>query len=195
VQIANFGDECEKNMNHQQMNQMQQQMQQQMAQTQQMQQQQLPQQMNVTQQMLLQQQQLYRNQQAQQQLLAQQLAQKQQQFQRTGPPTPAPIDPTKNKRKRPTDKVLPKKIEAYVPEAIIYENMMELEKRLDATIMRKSLDIQDVLLKPAKKIPRKLRIFLSNLAANQDGAVDLTVASPDSSPSWTFKLEGRLLEV
>jgi hypothetical protein len=183
------------------MQQMQQQIQQQMAQNQQMQQQQLPQQMNVTQQMLLQQQ-LYRNQQAQQQMLAQQLAQKQQQqqqqqqqqFQRNLP-TPAPVDPTKNKRKRPTDKVLPRKIEAYVPEAKVYENMLELEKRLDATIMRKSLDIQDVLQKPAKKIPRKLRLFLSNISENQDGEPASTAASPDSSPSWTFKLEGKLLDV
>jgi SWI/SNF-related matrix-associated actin-dependent regulator of chromatin subfamily D len=70
-------------------------------------------------------------------------------------PVPKP-DPPKPKylllirRKRPTDKSLPKKIESYVPESKLYNEMLEFERRLDATIMRKTLDIQDALAKPSK---------------------------------------------
>jgi hypothetical protein len=37
-----------------------------------------------------------------------------------------------------------------VPESKLYNEMLEFERRLDATIMRKTLDIQDALAKPAK---------------------------------------------
>lgn len=53
-----------------------------------------------------------------------------------------------NKRKRPTDKILSKKLEDYVPEAKLYNQMVEFEKKLDSTITRKILDLQDTLAKP-----------------------------------------------
>jgi SWI/SNF-related matrix-associated actin-dependent regulator of chromatin subfamily D len=39
-----------------------------------------------------------------------------------------------------------------VPDSKLYNQMQELERRLDATIMRKTLDIQDALAKPPKVI-------------------------------------------
>lgn len=53
-----------------------------------------------------------------------------------------------NKRKRPTDKILAKKLEDYIPEAKLYNQMVEFEKKLDSTITRKILDLQDSLAKP-----------------------------------------------
>lgn len=67
--------------------------------------------------------------------------------------------------------------------------------------MRKRLDIQEAVGKPAKTL-RTLRIFVSNTAADQpmqqqqndmdEDAIDL---SSGSAPSWTLRIEGRLLDV
>lgn len=41
-------------------------------------------------------------------------------------------------------------IEAIVPESKLYTELLEFEKKLDATIMRKRLDLQETLNKPVK---------------------------------------------
>ncbi len=41
-------------------------------------------------------------------------------------------------------------IEAIVPESKVYTELLEFEKKLDATIMRKRLDLQETLSKPVK---------------------------------------------
>jgi hypothetical protein len=61
------------------------------------------------------------------------------------------------KRKKPNDKNLSKKIEAFVPESKLYLQMQDFERRLDATITRKTLDIQDALVKPQKVFSTKHR--------------------------------------
>ncbi|KAI9312572.1 SWI/SNF and RSC complex subunit Ssr3 [Dichotomocladium elegans] len=104
-----------------------------------------------------------------------------------------------NKKKRPTDRNLPPKIEAFVPECKLYAELVDFEKKLDATIMRKRLDIQEALGKPTK-IKRTLRVYVSNTSAHQtssqqgtndDSAFDMT---GNNTPSWTLKIEGRLLD-
>ena len=40
-------------------------------------------------------------------------------------------------------------------------DLLALERKLDSTIMRKRLDIQEALKRP-QKVKRKLRIFISN---------------------------------
>ncbi|KAI7871021.1 SWI/SNF and RSC complex subunit Ssr3 [Spinellus fusiger] len=103
------------------------------------------------------------------------------------------------KKKRPTDRNMPPKIEAFIPESKLYTELSEFEKVLDATIMRKRLDIQETLGKPTK-VRRTLRIFLSNTSADQaisqqnaedENAFDL---NSGNAPSWTLKIEGRLLD-
>ncbi|KAI8927430.1 hypothetical protein BC831DRAFT_398627, partial [Entophlyctis helioformis] len=107
------------------------------------------------------------------------------------------------RRKRPTEKSLPRKIEAFVPESLLYVQMQEFEKRLDATITRKTLDIQDSLMKSGKRTKRTLRVFVSNLAVNQladtqDGLTskleDVYDMSSARIPEWTLKIEGRLID-
>jgi SWI/SNF-related matrix-associated actin-dependent regulator of chromatin subfamily D len=46
--------------------------------------------------------------------------------------------------------LLKKKIESFVPESKLYSDLVEFEKKLDAIIMRKRLDIQEALGKPTK---------------------------------------------
>ncbi|KAI8903988.1 SWI/SNF-related matrix-associated actin-dependent regulator of chromatin subfamily D member 1-like protein [Gorgonomyces haynaldii] len=83
-----------------------------------------------------------------------------------------------SKRKRPQDKTLP--YLDNVPESQLYSQLLEFEKRLDATITRKTLDVQDQLQKPWKKIVKQLRVFLSHTADGQ---------------GWTFTMQGQLVEV
>ncbi|PIA15303.1 hypothetical protein COEREDRAFT_82063 [Coemansia reversa NRRL 1564] len=112
-----------------------------------------------------------------------------------------------SKRKRLVEKSLPPKIETYIPESRLFMQLQALERRLDTKIVRKRLEVQEALGKPVYK-KRILRIFVSNLAANQtvaataSGGVDETDAdNKDASraeaveaPSWTLRIEGRLVD-
>ncbi|KAL9705756.1 hypothetical protein quinque_009274 [Culex quinquefasciatus] len=48
-----------------------------------------------------------------------------------------------------------------VPESQAYMDLLAFERKLDTTIMRKLLDIQEALKRPMKQM-RELRIFISN---------------------------------
>lgn len=96
----------------------------------------------------------------------------------------------KHKKKKVADKILPQRVRDLVPESQAYMDLLAFERKLDATIMRKKLDIQEALKRPMKQ-KRKLRIFISNTffpakAEGEDG--EETVAS------WELRVEGRLLE-
>ncbi|KPP73131.1 SWI/SNF-related matrix-associated actin-dependent regulator of chromatin subfamily D member 1-like, partial [Scleropages formosus] len=94
------------------------------------------------------------------------------------------------KKKKIADKILPQRIRDLVPESQAYMDLLVFERKLDQTIMRKRLDIQEALKRPIKQ-KRKLRIFISNTfnpskpdAEDGEGAV----------ASWELRVEGRLLE-
>ncbi|XP_063228350.1 brahma-associated protein of 60 kDa isoform X2 [Bacillus rossius redtenbacheri] len=97
---------------------------------------------------------------------------------------------TSKKKKKLADKILPQKVRDLVPESQAYMDLLAFERKLDSTIMRKRLDIQEALKRPMKQ-KRKLRIFISNTfypakepAEGEDGSV----------ASWELRVEGRLLE-
>uniref|UniRef100_A0A8C2DLN9 DM2 domain-containing protein n=2 Tax=Cyprinus carpio TaxID=7962 RepID=A0A8C2DLN9_CYPCA len=81
-------------------------------------------------------------------------------------------------------------IRELVPESQAYMDLLAFERKLDQTIMRKRLDIQEALKRPIKQ-KRKLRIFISNT---------FNPAKPDAEDgegtvaSWELRVEGRLLE-
>ena len=81
-----------------------------------------------------------------------------------------------------------------VPESQAYMDLLAFERKLDLTIMRKRLDIQEALKRPMKQ-KKKLRIFISNTyfpAKHEEGAGDggeETVVA-----SWELRVEGRLLD-
>ncbi|KAJ1945914.1 SWI/SNF and RSC complex subunit Ssr3, partial [Linderina macrospora] len=105
-----------------------------------------------------------------------------------------------NKRKRLIERSLPSKIEAYIPESRLFAQLQTLERKLDTKIVRKRLEVQEALGKPVYK-KRILRVFVSNLASNQADQQEETDAEGDSkldalvAPSWTLRIEGRLLDV
>ena len=95
------------------------------------------------------------------------------------------------KKKRLADKILPQTVQDLVPESLAYMDLLSFERKLDSTIMRKRLDIQEALKRPVK-VKRKLRVFVSN---------QFTPAKPDADAkddgakaSWELRVEGRLLD-
>ncbi|NXX51442.1 SMRD1 regulator, partial [Tricholaema leucomelas] len=105
-------------------------------------------------------------------------------------PFSLPLLPGSAKKKKMADKILPQRIRELVPESQAYMDLLAFERKLDQTIMRKRLDIQEALKRPIKQ-KRKLRIFISNTfnpakSDAEDG--EGTVAS------WELRVEGRLLE-
>ncbi|KAF7278744.1 brahma-associated protein 60 isoform X1 [Rhynchophorus ferrugineus] len=103
---------------------------------------------------------------------------------------------TSKKKKKLADKILPQKVRDLVPESQAYMDLLAFERKLDATIMRKRLDIQEALKRPMKQ-KRKLRIFISNTFYP---AKEPCPDGPDgpgqegSVASWELRVEGRLLD-
>jgi SWI/SNF-related matrix-associated actin-dependent regulator of chromatin subfamily D len=127
----------------------------------------------------------------------------------TGPPIPGPPVPkSAKKKKKLADKILPQKVRELVPESQAYMDLLSFERKLDSTIMRKRLDIQEALKRPIKQ-KRTLRIFVSNTAfPAKDGSTAPVgpdgSATPPPQPapeetgpttaSWELRVEGRLLD-
>merc|ERR1712029_1020149 len=91
------------------------------------------------------------------------------------------------KKKRLADKILPQKVHELVPESQAYMDLLQFERKLDSTIMRKRLDIQEALKRPMKQ-KRKLRIFISNTSFPAKEGEEGSVAS------WELRVEGRLID-
>ncbi|XP_035894691.1 brahma-associated protein of 60 kDa-like [Anopheles stephensi] len=103
-------------------------------------------------------------------------------------------DPQAKKRKKLADKILPQKVRELVPESQAYMDLLAFERKLDATITRKRLDIQETLKRPMKQ-KRKLRIFISNTFYPAQQEPDpMNPTMPRVEPSWELRVEGRLLE-
>ena len=83
-------------------------------------------------------------------------------------PMPHPNDAALRRSRKPTDRNLPDGIEdVIIGEGVQqYKNLRDLEKRLDAAVVRKRLDIQDSINKTVKKY-RTMRIWISNTVENQ----------------------------
>ena len=76
-----------------------------------------------------------------------------------------------------------------MPESQAYMDLLAFERKLDSTIMRKRLDIQEALKRPMKQ-KRKLRIFISNTTfPAKEGEGEET-----STTGWELRVEGRLLD-
>merc|ERR1711863_180162 len=99
------------------------------------------------------------------------------------------ISKSAKKKKKLADKILPQKVRELVPESQAYMDLLAFERKLDSTIMRKRLDIQEALKRPMKQ-KRKLRIFISNTtfpAKEGEG-------EEGSTTGWELRVEGRLLD-
>ncbi|XP_069760793.1 SWI/SNF-related matrix-associated actin-dependent regulator of chromatin subfamily D member 2-like isoform X2 [Narcine bancroftii] len=97
--------------------------------------------------------------------------------------------PASVKRRKMADKILPQRIRELVPESQAYMDLLAFERKLDQTIMRKRLEIQESMKKPLMQ-KRKLRIYISNTftPARPDGEEGEAIAS------WELRVEGKLLD-
>ncbi|EMP24272.1 SWI/SNF-related matrix-associated actin-dependent regulator of chromatin subfamily D member 2 [Chelonia mydas] len=93
------------------------------------------------------------------------------------------------KRRKMADKVLPQRIRELVPESQAYMDLLAFERKLDQTIARKRMEIQEAIKKPLTQ-KRKLRIYISNTftPGKEEGDGSERVAS------WELRVEGKLLE-
>lgn len=101
-------------------------------------------------------------------------------------------------KKKASDLVISQKLRELVPESQAYMDLLSFERKLDSTIMRKRLDIQEVLKKPMKQ-KRKLRIFITNTSypsqtKSPAGEPTVTPTAEDNQTTWELKIEGRLLD-
>ncbi|XP_043923505.1 SWI/SNF-related matrix-associated actin-dependent regulator of chromatin subfamily D member 3 isoform X6 [Protopterus annectens] len=94
------------------------------------------------------------------------------------------------KRRKMADKILPQRIRELVPESQAYMDLLAFERKLDQTIMRKRVDIQEALKRPLKQ-KRKLRLYISNTF---NPAKSDTDDSDGSIASWELRVEGKLLD-
>jgi len=109
-------------------------------------------------------------------------------------------DAAKRRATKPTDKTMPEGVDQLIIGGGVnqYKKLREMEKRLDAVMMRKRLDLQGPLHNPTRKYS-KIRIWISNTVANQpwqessldDDAFDFNTGI---EATYKVKIEGRLLE-
>jgi len=94
------------------------------------------------------------------------------------------------KKKKLSDKIVPEAVRDTFPDSQAYMDLLAFERKLDSTIMRKRLDIQEALKRPVK-VKRKLRIYISNIytPAKTDESMNEI-----SKACWELKVEGRLLD-
>lgn len=100
----------------------------------------------------------------------------------------------RRKKQKVTEKQIPGKVAALLPESAIYTQLVEFEARVDAALARKKLDIQEVVRSPAP-VERILRMYVFNTYTNQTqnpkGPFQQQYAE---TPSWTLWIMGRVLE-
>lgn len=122
-----------------------------------------------------------------------QMAEKQQQQQ-------AAIERAKLRARKPTDKAMPDGVEDCILSDGVqrYKDLRDFERRLDATITRKRLDIVDSVSRNAKRY-RTLRIWVTNTVEDQvwQGTginADSFDFSTNAESSFRVKIQGELLE-
>lgn len=105
---------------------------------------------------------------------------------------PHPNEAALRRSRKPTDKNIPDGIEdVVIGEGVQqYKSLRDLEKRLDAAIVRKRLDIQDSISKTVKKY-RTMRIWITNTVENQPWQ---GTGSTPGSGRYKVRIEGRLLD-
>ncbi|CAI2166789.1 20387_t:CDS:2 [Funneliformis geosporum] len=118
---------------------------------------------------------------------------------RINPDPPSNMGAQQSKKKRAVERNIPEKLNAIVPESRLYTELQEFERRLDTTISRKRLEIQETISKPMR-VKRTLRVFISNTAINQNPVQRETDENEleycdANTPAWILRIEGRLLDL
>lgn len=92
------------------------------------------------------------------------------------------------KKRKIKDRIITQQVIELVPESQAYMDLLAFENKLDSTIMRKRLDIQEALKRPIKQ-KRTLRFFVSTnyYPAKEE-------AGREAVPEWELRVEGKLID-
>ncbi|PRT53634.1 SWI/SNF and RSC complexes subunit ssr3 [Wickerhamiella sorbophila] len=106
-------------------------------------------------------------------------------------------------KRKPTDRKLRESVLETIPEAKLLIELQKAEVRLDTTVNRKRLDLQDVVGRSMRR-NKTLRIFISSSVTGQPWQTGNTMQtdfdfgdmSPpvQSLPEWMLRIEGRLVD-
>ncbi|KNA11668.1 hypothetical protein SOVF_133120 [Spinacia oleracea] len=97
----------------------------------------------------------------------------------------------RRKKRKVSEKKLPDRVAALLPESALYTQLVKLEAKVDAAIARKKSDIQDTVTTPPCA-QRTLRIYVFNTFANQP--LESGESKSSEVPTWTLKIMGNMLE-
>ncbi|KAI0030842.1 SWI/SNF complex 60 kDa subunit [Vararia minispora EC-137] len=106
------------------------------------------------------------------------------------------------KKRKLVDKNVPSAIvsdPAFAVDSKMYQDLLDMEKKLDWTTMRKKAEVQDALAR-VPSMTRTLRLFVSHSVSEQrwqqgDAPVEPSPETGKGIPAWQLKIEGRLLEL
>lgn len=119
------------------------------------------------------------------------------------------------KKQRPTDRALPTALLSHDAGLVAlsdeYEKLLEYEKNLDSLYARKKVELMEDSVALKRTVHKRLRVRISNTCSDQDwqrptqadkeqGTDQAQADRPDFDsgkgiPSWTVKIEGKLLDV
>uniref|UniRef100_A0A8R1I6X2 SWIB domain-containing protein n=1 Tax=Caenorhabditis japonica TaxID=281687 RepID=A0A8R1I6X2_CAEJA len=95
------------------------------------------------------------------------------------------------KKKRYGDKIIHPTIRQLEPDAENYMALLASEQKLDSTLSRKKLDLQEVLKRPIK-VKKRLRIYISHTFVEEKHPEKENDEA--ALPMWELRVEGRLLD-
>ncbi|TFY56624.1 hypothetical protein EVJ58_g7529 [Rhodofomes roseus] len=107
------------------------------------------------------------------------------------------------KKRKLTDRNLPNaflQTPEFSVDSQMYRDLLDMERRLDWTMTRKRVEVQDALQRIAPTT-RTLRIFLSHTVSGQpwqqgaEGEAKVNPETGEGIPAWQFRIDGRLLEI
>ncbi|KAM9957459.1 hypothetical protein ACTFIR_009564 [Dictyostelium discoideum] len=86
---------------------------------------------------------------------------------------------------------------SFAPECLLFSQLLEFEEKLDASINKRLIDIQEASRRNSIKNIRTLRLSIYNTYSNQSAYYHLdnkSLNSVQERPSWSLRVEGKLLD-
>ncbi|KAF2077405.1 hypothetical protein CYY_001254 [Polysphondylium violaceum] len=86
---------------------------------------------------------------------------------------------------------------SFAPECLLFTQLLEFEKKLDASINKRLVDMQESSRSRSQKNFKTLRLSIFNTYANQSAFYHIdnkSLTTLGEKPSWTLRIEGRLLD-
>uniref|UniRef100_A0AC34QLQ1 DM2 domain-containing protein n=1 Tax=Panagrolaimus sp. JU765 TaxID=591449 RepID=A0AC34QLQ1_9BILA len=97
---------------------------------------------------------------------------------------------TRNRKRRNLDRAIMSEIAEAYPEGKSYVDLLSMEARIDAALLRKRMNIQEALKRP-QKMKKKMRVFISHLFIP---GREPRENDPGTVPMWELRVEGRLID-